>query len=117
MLIALAADLLGRRELRRHDAARPSASRRRIGAAARAVEQLRDAEVEELHLAVGRDEDVRRLEVAVDDEVLVRVADGVAHHLEEREPASSERLRVVAVAVDRLAVDELHREVRQSVGA
>ncbi len=39
------------------------------------VQQLGDAKIEQLRLAVGRDEDVAWLEVAVDDEALVCVAD------------------------------------------
>ena len=45
--------------------------------------QLRDAEVEQAHVAGGRDQDVRRLEVAVDDQVGVRVADRVADLVEQ----------------------------------
>ena len=42
-------------------------------------EDLGDAEVEQLHLPATRDQDVRGFEVAVDDQVPVRVLDGVDH--------------------------------------
>ena len=42
------------------------------------VQDLGDAEVEQLDLPVGRHQRVRRLQVAMDDEVLVRVLNGVA---------------------------------------
>ena len=41
------------------------------------VEERRDAEIEQLDLAAGVDQHVRRLEIAVDHEVGVRVGDGV----------------------------------------
>src|SRR5262249_32977634 len=72
---------------------------------------LRDAEVEQLHAPVGCDENIRRLEIAMNDEMLMRVADGVAHVLEEREPVVERERSPVAVPGDRHAVDELHRKV------
>ena len=63
--------------------------RRRPGAVARACagelsnQQLRDAEVEQLGRAVGGHEDVGRLDVAMDDQALVRVVDGGADVAEE----------------------------------
>jgi hypothetical protein len=50
---------------------------------------LGDAEVDHLghgHAVVQRDEDVRRLDVAVDDALLVGVLDGVADLDEQLEP-------------------------------
>ena len=47
------------------------------------VEQFGDAEVDEFGLAAVGDEDVAGLEVAVDDEVLVREVDRVADLAEE----------------------------------
>ena len=66
--------------------------------------------------AVGRHEDVRRLEVAVDDQVLVRVA----HRLARRRAKSRSRSSTleptrVAVLGDRLALDVLHGEPRPPV--
>ena len=79
-----------------------------------AREQLRDAEVEQLRAAVGRHEDVRRLEIAVDDEVLVGVAHRVADLRHELEPAGDRELVLVAVAGERHALDQLHGEVRHA---
>ena len=47
------------------------------------AEQFGDAEVEELRYALGRDENVRRLDVAVDDQVLVRILERVTHLSEQ----------------------------------
>ena len=49
------------------------------------VEELGDAEVEQLHLAFRGHEDVGRLEIAMNDEVLVGVSDSGADHAEELE--------------------------------
>ena len=109
----LAADLLGRGVLRRH---RAEAGPREVGPVA--FEQARDTEVEELHLGAALavdDEDVRRLEVAVDDEAAVGIGDGVADPFEEGEArVDTERPRV-AVRRDRFALNDLHREVRPPV--
>ncbi len=105
----------------RHDLAGDLLRRRVVGreyANGRALdvvlEQLRDAEVEELHGAVGRDEDVRRLDVAVHDQRAMRGFNRAANGQEEREPrAQVERARV-RVARDRLAVHVFHDEVRHA---
>ena len=73
------------------------------------------------------DEDVRGLQVAVDDAALVRVADGAADRLEEAEAIVQLRLRRVRAAhvlahvvAERLPGDQLHREevlaVRRAAG-
>ena len=61
---------------------------------------------------LGGDEDVRRLEVAVDDPLGVGVLHGVADLREELEARRDRELVLVAVLGDRLAADELHDEVR-----
>ena len=83
------------------------------------VEELGDAEVEQLHVRPPRrlrHEHVRRLEVAVDDEPAVRRGDGLADVAEEREPGVDAEAAAVGVVGDRLALDELQREVRPAVG-
>ena len=44
---------------------------------------LREPEVEQLHHAVAVHEDVRRLEVAVDDEIAMRILRRLAHRQEQ----------------------------------
>jgi hypothetical protein len=77
------------------------------------VEQLGDAEVEQLHLPVGGDQDVGRLQVAVHDEMSVRVDHRIADGAEELEAALHIKSASIAVAVDGIAFDQLHREVRK----
>ena len=62
-----------------------------------------------------RDEDVRRLEVAVDDPLLVGVLDRLADRHEQLEPLARRELLLVAVLGDRHALDEFHDEVRPAV--
>src|SRR5262249_28362853 len=59
-----------------------------------------------------RDEDVRRLQVPVDDCFLVGVLDALADLDEKREPVFGWKLMFVAVLGDREARDVLHDEVR-----
>ena len=78
-------------------------------------EELGDAEVEELQRAIVGHQDVRRLEVPVDDEVAVGVLHGVAHVEEEFQSSLDRQATRVAVSVDRFSLDVLHREPGQSV--
>ena len=52
----------------------------------------------------------------MDDEPAVGVGDGLADLLEEREPGVAREPAPVAIRRQRLAVDELHHEVRPPVG-
>jgi hypothetical protein len=81
----------------------------------RVVEQLGDAEVEQLGRAVGVDEHVRRLEVAVHHEVAVGVRHRLAHALHEPQALGDAQAPRLAVAVDRLAAHVLHGEPRRAV--
>ena len=123
-MTALAADLLRRRVGRGEYAdARPGdgeASPVTAGLVG-GVKQFGDPEVEELRarpagLVLGH-EDVRRLEVAVDDEAPVCGAHSRADLGEEAEPVLNGEPPPVAVGRDGLALDELHREVRPPVEA
>ena len=81
--------------------------------------RLGHAEVDHLgnRLAVvERDHDVGRLDVAVDDALLVGVLDRLADRHEQFQPLARRQVVVVAVFGDRHAVDQLHDEVRQAVG-
>ena len=109
---AAAGELLRGGVLRRQRAAPLPRQGRRLAHARAVFEQLRDAEVEELDLAVLRDEDVRRLDVPVDDEVRMGVRDGGADVEEESQPLLDAETPRVAVSIDRLAVDELENDVR-----
>ena len=76
---------------------------------------LGDTEVDDLRLRVAvdlGDQDVRRLEVAVDHSVLVRVLDGQARRTEEPQARARVQLLLDAVFGDGRAVDQLHHEVR-----
>ena len=79
------------------------------------IEELRDTEVEQLHLPVVRHQDVGRLEVPVHDEIAVRVLDGLGHHEKELQAPGERQPVSVAVAVNRFALDQLHREERAAV--
>ncbi len=80
-----------------------------------ALEQLGDAEIEQLHLAVRGHQDVRGLEVAVHDQVGVRVGDRRQHVEEQPHARLDAQAPRVAVAVDALAVDVLEHQVRLAV--
>ena len=79
------------------------------------AQELRDPEVEELRFTFRRNEDGRRLEIAVDDEVLVRVGDSRADLAEQLEPLANGELMRVAVPADRLAFHILEDEEREPV--
>ncbi len=77
-------------------------------------EQLGDTEIEQRDLALRGDEEVRGLEVPVDDEVAVRVRDRLAGLLHQPQPLRHAQSPCVAVVVERLAVHVLHREPRRA---
>jgi hypothetical protein len=106
----LPAQLFGARERRREH--RVQGRRLRVLGADALREQLRDAEVQQLHLTVGGDEDVRGLQVAMNHEVPVRVVHGGADGAEQRQPLLDGEPFPLAVGVDRLAFHILHGEVR-----
>ncbi len=110
----IAANLLGAGVLRRHQL--HAGHRRRVGVARHLrVQELRNPEVEELRRSVHRHEHVGRLEVAVDDQVLVRVLDGGADLPEDREPRRRVEAARFAVVHELAAVHVLHGEVRKAV--
>ena len=81
-------------------------------------DRLRDAEVDDFRrrpVIPHRNQNVRWLEVAVDDAFLMRVLDTLAHLEEEREALLGPETHPVAVRCDGLAFHVLHREVRPSV--
>jgi hypothetical protein len=106
----VAANLLGARVRRCHQAKSRARDRLIHGGEAR-VQQLRDPEVEELHLARAGDEHVARLEVAVQNEILMRMVDGGAHLAKQSKPAGDVEPLSVAVLRDRQAIDVLEDEI------
>ena len=108
----LAQELLGARILRRH---RPGQRRHRRISLVAGIEDLGDAEIEQLWLTVRGHQHVPRLEVAVDDVVIVRVLHGVENAQAQAEPLGRAEAMLVRVAIDRNARDVLHDEVRQAL--
>ena len=76
-----------------------------------AIQQLGNAEVEQLDMAVDRDQHVGGLEVAVHDEVGVRVRDRLQDVEKETEACLDPQRVVIAIAVDALTVDVFEDEI------
>ena len=87
---------------------------RRFSGAGFLFEKLRDAEIEELHLPVGRHEDVGRLDVPMHDQIGVGVRDRFEDVEEDTETVLDRQVVALAVEVDRLALDPFEHEVRLS---
>ena len=87
-----------------------------------AVRELRDAEVEHLcalatgHLGVADEEDVLRLEIAVDDAAHVRGAERARDLADDAERVLDAERAAAHAGVERLAVEHLHDEVGAAVG-
>ena len=107
----LAEHLLGRGVFARHHR-RLRAGEPGLGSG---FEQLGDAEIEQLHGAFVGDQDVGRLEIAMDDEIAVRVGDRRTDLQQQREPRAHVEPARVAPARDRRAGDVFEREIRRAV--
>ena len=86
---------------------------RRGHTALTSVRSFGETKVEHLHDAVGRDLDVRRLEIAVDDAFVVRGLERVGDLPRHRERIVGDRHRAggcSAIARQRLAFDELEHQ-------
>ena len=80
-----------------------------------AFDGLGDAEINHLrhrHAVVQRHQNVRRLDVAVNDPLLVRVLDGVANLDEQIQPLAGVEMVLVAVVGDFDAAHQFHDKVR-----
>ena len=110
----VAANLLGAGVFRRHQL-QPGRGRRERLARELGIEQLGNPEVQQLGCALSDHEHVRRLDVAVDDQVLVRVLNGGADVTKELQARGGVEPVRVAVIDDRLPFDVLHGEVRPAV--
>ena len=78
------------------------------------VTHLRDAEIDDLGrdaVAFIRDQDVRGLQIAVDDALLMSVMHRLADGDEKLQPVAEVELVLIAVAGDGAALDQLHDEV------
>ena len=78
-------------------------------------QELGNTEVEQFdrrRVAVDPDEDIRRLEIAMHDQIAVRELHGVAHGEKQIQPRVDRKLPRIAELRDRLAIDVLHDEVR-----
>jgi hypothetical protein len=75
------------------------------------LQQLRDSEIEQLWRSIGRDNDVRRLQIAMHDQVLVCVLDCGAHGEEQLEALLYVQSPFRDKAIDRSSFDELHHQV------
>lgn len=78
----------------------------------RVVEELRDAEVEQPGLALGRHEHIGRLDVAMDDQLAVRVCDGIDYLLKQPQRGRDTEPAIGHVPIDGGALDVLQCEKR-----
>ena len=99
----------------RHHAVVDVSHRHGVGRMA-GIEQLGDAEVQQLHLARRGDQDVVGLQVAMDDQILVGVMHGGAHGPHQRDPLGNWQPATFAIHIDRLAIDVLHDQIGRAVG-
>ncbi len=81
------------------------------------IEPLGDAEVEQLHAPFGGDQDVSRLQVAVDDQVAMRVVDRLANLQEERQPIVQAGMPALAVLDDGFAAHVLDNGPQPAIGS
>jgi hypothetical protein len=108
--VALVPDLLRRHVVRRADEVA-------LGGEAGRVDLERDPEVREARLSGRVDEDVRGLDVAVDDPAPVRLVEGEGDLADDRERLGlGERAAPLEDAVDVDAVHELHGDVELALG-
>jgi len=116
--VAAVEDLLRAHVLGRAEQPLVGSQQRLLGGLA--VEGLGDAEVDHARhrlTVVHGHEHVRRLDVAVDDALVVAVLDRAADVGQQAQPVAGRKLVAIAELFDRLAVDELHREPRPAVGS
>src|SRR5690606_7249102 len=79
------------------------------------LEELRYAEVQKLGYAVRSDQDVCRLQISMNDQILVRIPNGIANLREKLKALPKVQVTAVAIAIDGFAFDVLHDEVRLAV--
>jgi len=75
-----------------------------------------DTEIEQLRNAIiGRNQDIRRLQIAMDDQLAVRVFDSRTDQQKYFEALAEAELFSLAPCVERQAVDILHHQVGRTV--
>ena len=79
------------------------------------MDQPGDPEADELRNPVDRDQNIARLQIAMDHHVPVREMDGLANRDEEPQPHEDIEPAAVAVFIDPTAVDVLRHDVRPAV--
>src|SRR5690606_37253350 len=70
---------------------------------------------QKLGYAVRSDQDVCRLQISMNDQILVRIPNGIANLREKLKALPKVQVRAVAIAIDGFAFDVLHDEVRLAV--
>ena len=78
------------------------------------VQELGDPEIQHLGRPVRGHEDVAGLQIAMHNEVLMRVLDGPAHDPEQLQALVAGQAATVAILVNRDPVDVLHHQVGQA---
>ena len=76
---------------------------------------MRNAEIQELRRAALVHQNVRRLDVLVDDEIAMCILDRIRHGTDQLDSTGDIRTRGGAVHIDRLTFDVLHDNVRTPV--
>jgi len=87
---------------------------RRLGTG-RGIQDLCDTEIQQLRDAVVADKDIPRLNVAMDDQVLVGVLHRSADLPKELQPRCDRKTTLIGVFIDGSAFDQLHNEVRNAI--
>ena len=106
--------LLRRRVLARH---RPRVCVGQFGAVGIFYQRFGDAEVEQLGFARGRHQDVRWFQIAMHDQVAMRVLHRVADFQQQLHAPADIQALPIAPLRDRLAVDEFEGEIRRAIVA
>ena len=112
----LAGELLGAGIFGRREAQRRARLPQPLGAGRFRVEELGDAEVEQPYLAALGQQDVGRLEIAMDDEVNMGVVHRLADLLEQGQPLAEAESPLVGGDGERPAVDVFERQVGDAGG-
>ena len=81
----------------------------------RRLHRLRQAEVEHLHRAVGAHLDVRGLQIAMDDPLLVRGFERLGDLLRDRQAPRRAESRLARCAATVVALDQFHHERAHAV--